>query len=276
MNQLYEIIGITKQAVHKQLKQKIYFESNVIELISKADELRKNHPGCGVEKMYYVLKPDFLGRDKFVSTFMSLGYRLKQKKNYKRTTIASLRYRPNLIKGLVIDAPGVVWQSDITYIEVEGQHCYAIFIIDVYTKEIVGFSVSEHMRASANMQALKMALKKWESPKIHHSDRGAQYLSREYTKLLEMNGTKISTGKKAQDNAYAERINRTIKEEYLEYKWIRSVSQLKSVVFKSVLHYNQFRPHNNLQRMTPFEFIQKWNNMKVEERPKITIFDDGN
>jgi putative transposase len=276
MNQLYEVIGISKQAVYKQLKQKNYFESNVVELISVADELRKNHPGCGVEKMYYTLKPKFLGRDKFISTFMSLGYRLRRKKNYRRTTIASKTYRTNLIKGLVIDAPGVVWQSDITYINVGDKHCYAVFIIDVYTKEIVGFCVSEHMRASANIQALKMALKKWKSPKIHHSDRGGQYISNDYINLLELNGTKISVGKKAQDNAYAERINRTIKEEYLEFKWIRSIGQLKSLVAKAVLNYNQSRPHKNLQMMTPFEFIQKWNNMNIEERPKITIFDDGN
>lgn len=276
MNQLYDAIGISKQAVHKQLKQKSYFEAHVIQMIAKADELRKQHPGCGVEKMYYALKPGFVGRDKFISTFMSLGYRLKRKKNYHRTTIASLLYRPNLIKGLMIDTPCVVWQSDITYIQVEGKHCYAVFIIDVYTKEIVGFSVSDHMRASANITALKMALKKRKSPLIHHSDRGSQYLSKAYVQLLEINGTKISMGKSAQENAYAERINRTIKEEYLEYKWIRSLTQLKSLVTKAVLHYNQFRPHKNLGMLTPFDFIQKWNNMKIEERQKITIFDDGN
>ena len=74
------------------------------------------------------------------------------------------------------------------------------------------------MRATDNISALKMALKKGKSPKIHHSDRGSQYVSKEYVRLLEINGTKVSMGKTAQDNAYAERINRTIKEEYLEYK----------------------------------------------------------
>ena len=276
MNQLYATIGISKQAVHKQMKQKTYFEDNVIELITKADELRKQHPGCGVEKMYYSLRPDFMGRDKFVSTFMSIGYRLKRKKNYRRTTIASLIYRPNLIKGFIVDAPCVIWQSDITYIEVDGKNCYAVFIIDVYTKEIVGFSVAEHMRATANISALKMALKKWKSPKIHHSDRGSQYVSKEYVRLLEINGTKVSMGKTAQDNAYAERINRTIKEEYLEYKWIRSLGQLKSLVARAVMHYNQFRPHKNLGMKTPFDFIEKWNKMKPNERPKITIFDNFN
>jgi transposase InsO family protein len=205
---------------------------------------------------------------------MSLGYRLKRKKNYHRTTIASLIYKPNLIKGLVIDAPCVVWQSDITYIQVGEKHCYAVFIIDVYTKEIVGFSVSDHMRATANIMALKMALKKWKSPKIHHSDRGSQYISKGYIQLLESNGTKISMGKSAQENAYAERINRTIKEEYIGHKWLRSIGQLRSIVTGAVLHYNQFRPHKNLGMLTPFDFILKWNKMKTEDRPKITIFDD--
>ena len=128
-------------------------------MILKADELRKKHPGCGVEKMYYSLRPDFIGRDKFIDTFMSLGYRLKRKRNYHRTTIASLIYKPNLIKGLVINSPSIIWQSDITYIKVEDKHCYAVFIIDVYTKEIVGYSVSEHMRASANIIGLKTTCK---------------------------------------------------------------------------------------------------------------------
>ncbi len=243
-------------------------------MILKADELRKKHPGCGVEKMYYSLRPDFIGRDKFIDTFMSLGYRLKRKRNYHRTTIASLIYKPNLIKGLVINSPSIIWQSDITYIKVEDKHCYAVFIIDVYTKEIVGYSVSEHMRASANIIALKMALKQHVSPQIHHSDRGSQYISKSYTNLLEINKVKISMGISAQENAYAERINRTIKEEYLEYKWIRSVSQLKSLIARAVLHYNQFRPHRNLGMISPFDFIKKWKETKIEERLKITIFDD--
>jgi DNA-binding LytR/AlgR family response regulator len=141
-------------------------------------------------------------------------------------------------------------------------------------KEIVGFSVSDHMRATANIMALKMALKKWKSPQIHHSDRGSQYISKGYIQLLESTGTKISMGKSAQENAYAERINRTIKEEYIGHKWLRSIGQLRSIVTGAVLHYNQFRPDKNLGMLTPFDFILKWNKMKTEDRPKITIFDD--
>lgn len=273
MNQLYKAIGITKQAVHKYVKNQHVYDERINNLIIQADALRVQHPGCGVKKMYDSLKPDFIGRDKFIDEFMSLGYRLKRKKNYHRTTIASLIYKPNLIKGMVVNAPSMIWQSDITYIAVGDQHYYAVFIIDVYTKEIVGFAVSDHMRASANIRALKMACSKRQNPIIHHSDRGSQYISKVYTHILERMGTKISMGLSAQENAYAERINRTIKEEYLDHKWIRTFSQLKKIVANAVHHYNNFRPHNNLKKLSPIQFIQKWSTLEFD-KPMFTIFDN--
>ncbi|MCH8232636.1 MAG: hypothetical protein IIB82_08345 [Bacteroidetes bacterium] len=99
----------------------------------EADELRREHPGCGVEKMYYTLKPDFIGRDRFVDTFMQLGYRVHKYKNCKRTTIASKIYYLNLIKGMRITSPSIVWQSDITYIDVGDKFYYTVFILDDYT-----------------------------------------------------------------------------------------------------------------------------------------------
>ncbi len=272
MNQLYKAIGITKQAVHKYARKQTVYNENICRLIVQADLLRAQHPGCGVKKMYDSLNPDFIGRDKFIDEFMSLGYRLKRKKNYHRTTISSLIYKPNLIKGMLVNAPSMIWQSDITYIPVGDKHYYAVFIIDVYTKEIVGYAVSDHMRASTNIQALKMACSKREPPMIHHSDRGSQYISKAYTRLLEKMGVRISMGLSALENAYAERINRTIKEEYLDYKWIRTFSQLKKAVANAVYHYNNFRPHNNLKKLSPAQFIQKWSAME-SDKPMFTIFD---
>lgn len=274
MNQLYQVIGISKQAVHKQAKNQRVYDNKMLDLIAHADKLRAKHPGCGVEKMYYSLNPDFIGRDRFIEEFMCLGYRLKRKKNYRKTTIASLIYKPNLIKGMTVNAPSVIWQSDITYVPVGNEHYYVVFILDVYTKEIVGYAVSDHMRASANIKALKMALSKRKSPEIHHSDRGSQYISKTYTSLLESNGTRISMGLSAQENAYAERINRTIKEEYLDYGWIRNLNQLKASVARAVHHYNNFRPHRSLNMETPNQFIQKWIVQVKNQRKSITIFDN--
>ena len=276
MNQFYEGVGISKQAVHQYAQRQTVFDHRLMELMSEADDIRRDHPGCGVEKMYHTLKPDFIGRDRFVETFMQLGYRLKRKKNYRRTTIAGKIYYPNKIKGIKINAPSVVWQSDITYYKVGDKFYYAVFIIDVYTKKIVGYEVSDNMRGTANIKALKMALKDNKAPKIHHSDRGSQYTYKSYVDLLKANTTTISMALSAQDNAYAERINRTIKEEYLDHWKPQSFAQLKNQVNKAVKNYNNKRSHNHLEKRNPEEFINYWSTLKPEERPIITIFDNEN
>ena len=276
MNRLYTTIGISKQAVIQYDARQRIFDKKVGQMILEADELREDHPGCGVEKMYYTLKPDFIGRDRFIELMMELGYRLKRKKNYKRTTIASKIYYPNLIKGMEVDRPSMVWQSDITYIPIGNKHYYAVFIIDVYTKKIVGYKVSDNMRAKANMDALTMALKENKAPLVHHSDRGSQYTYKGYINLLREKGSQISMALSAHDNAYAERINRTIKEEYLDHWKPQTFNQLKRMVTKAVKNYNSKRLHNNNDRMSPEKFINQFSLLRPQQRKLMTIFDNEN
>ena len=274
MNKLYKTIGVSKQAVYQYAKRQHIFDDKLSNLMTEAEELRDEHPGCGVEKMYDALKPDFIGRDRFVDIMMQIGFRVKRKKNYKRTTIASKIYYPNLIKGMEVNRPSQIWQSDITYFLIGGSHYYAVFIIDVYTKRIVGYQVSDHMRATANVKALQMALNKHPSPKIHHSDRGGQYIYKDYINLLNKQGSHISMALSAQDNAYAERINRTIKEEYIDHWKPKTFSELKRFVKRAVIQYNNIRPHNNLKKMSPLEFENLWSTMKDINKPKLTIFNN--
>ncbi|MCK0114620.1 IS3 family transposase [Gelidibacter sp. F63206] len=276
LNSLYKEVGLSKQAVAQYGTRQKIFDSKTAQLVLEADELREDHPGCGVEKMYYTLKPNFMGRDRFIELMMELGYRLKRKKNYRRTTIASKIYYPNLIKGMKIDRPSMVWQSDITYIPIGDRHYYAVFIIDVYTKKIVGYKVSENMRAQANMDALKMALNENEAPLFHHSDRGSQYTYKEYISLLKDNGSQISMALNAQDNAFAERINRTIKEEYLNHWKPKDFGQLKRMTAKAVRNYNSKRLHNNNDRMSPERFIKQFSVLRHQERKLMTIFNNEN
>lgn len=274
MNQLYKAVGISKQAIFQYANRQALFDNNAKQLLTEADVLRQAHPGCGVEKMYYALKPDFIGRDRFIELFMDLGYRVKKHKNYKRTTQPVAVFFPNLIKGMIVNAPSVIWQSDITYYRVGERFYYMVFIIDVYTKKIVGYNVSDNMRAQANMKALKMAVKENKFPQIHHSDRGSQYIYGEYVKLLKENDSKISMALSAQDNAYAERINRTIKEEYLDHWSPQSFEQLKRYLRKAVINYNRIRKHKHLKNMSPEEFKNKWENNLLKTKPTITIFDN--
>jgi len=276
MNKLYEQVGISKQAVSQYRKRQRTHDNSIVELIKKVDNYRLNHPGCGLEKLYYTLEPEGLGRDRFIETFKALGYQLRRKKNYKRTTISGDKYYPNLIGGLKITGPNQVWQSDITYVRIKESHYYIIFIIDVYTKKIVGCKVSKHMRASANLKALQEAIKNNGAPKIHHSDRGSQYTSNVYTNLLKEHGCKISMGLIAQDNAYAERVNRTIKEEYLDYWKPKSFYYLRKQVRRAKNHYNNERRHNHIKRYAPNKFIELYNRAPNKMKPTMVIFDNNN
>lgn len=274
MNQLYTIIGISKQGANQYATRQLDFNKKLRILLIEAEELREEHPGCGVEKMYATLKPTFIGRDRFVAIFMDLGFRLKKKVNYKRTTYPSSVYYPNLIKGMLVNAPSIIWQSDITYIYLHDRFYYAVFIIDVFTKKIVGHQVSNHMRATANVKAMKMALQVNAAPRIHHSDRGGQYIYKGYIEILKANKTQISMALSAQDNAYAERINRTIKEEYLDYWKPENFNQLKQFTDKAVKHYNHKRPHDNIGKLSPIDFETKWINNPLGFSADFTIFDN--
>ncbi|MFT6867572.1 MAG: transposase-like protein [Cyclobacteriaceae bacterium] len=155
ISSLYDTFGISKQAIHQYAKRQKVFDSKVAQLVIEVDELRTYHPGCGVEKMYRTLNPSFMGKDRFIELVMSLGYRLKRSRNFHITTRSGSHYYNNLIEGLSISSPCNVWQSDINYIRVNDCFYYAVFIINVYTRKIVGYQVSDHMRASANILALR-------------------------------------------------------------------------------------------------------------------------
>lgn len=280
MNALYQQAGTSKQAFSQQQKRLEEFEQRLSNLIIEADILRSEHPGCGVEKMYFVLKPDWLGRDRFVDVFMDLGYRIRKIRNHVRTTIPVSSKYLNLIEGMIVMDKNQIWQTDITYYRIKEQYYYLVFILDVYTKQIIGFSVSDHLRAEANIKALNMAINNCESQTnniIHHSDRGSQYIANSYLGILNAHGFHISMGNRAQDNAYAERVNGTIKNEYLK-KWDPcNFTSLKRLTKKAVNNYNCKRPHDSLpKRMSPNDFSKNLVYLSDQNRPKVIIYAEGN
>ena len=157
---------------------------------------------------------------------------------------------------------------------------YLIFIIDVYTREVLSYNVSSNMRAEANKIALEKAIKKMDIESgslIHHSDRGSQYGSVEYRSILESKGINISMGIIAQDNAYAERINGTIKNEYLKRWLIKDEKDLRIKTDKAVKHYNKQRKHRAFKnKYSPLEFKETLLNLKTQKRPMVIIYAEGN
>ena len=250
-------------------------------MVLEAEVLRSEHPGCGVEKMYDALSPDFIGRDRFIAIFMDLGYRVVYPKNYVKTTFPAHYAYPNLIEGMLVRGINQVVQSDISYFLLNGDFYYLVFIIDVFSKRIVGFQASTHLRADANLLALKQLIKLRGAQNlfnlIHHSDRGSQYISKKYVDTLKKLNCHVSMGLTAQQNAYAERINGIIKNEYLNLWIINSFRQLKRKLKEAVHHYNYKRPHRHLPgKMPPVQFENALANDILDKEHFELIFAKNN
>lgn len=277
MKGLYELAGISRQAVHKSEKRTRDRKAVQHKIFEQADRIRKAHPRAGCRKMAVDLCEPGWGRDKIETILLAQGYRLRYKRRYQKTTQRQHLYHyPNLIGGLQIDDINQVVQTDITYYLLKERFYYLTFIIDVYSRRIIGYATSKTLQATANIQALKMLFRKRKGynlkAMIHHSDKGSQYIDTGYRHLLNNYDLRISMCDMAWENAYAERINRTIKEEYLDGWHITDYRHLELSVHKAVIHYNHKRKHKSLKGMTPYEFEKSLLGIAKENRNKLSLY----
>jgi putative transposase len=182
---------------------------------------------------------------------------IKPKRRYVQTTFSRhwMRKYPNLVRQQAITRAEQVWVSDITYIKTDEGNSYLTMITDAYTRKIMGYKMSQTMEASATKEALQMAInnRSYKESLIHHSDRGLQYCSKEYVELAESNGMQMSMTEQSDpyENALAERMNRTIKEEFGLNEVIKDHEQARLIVEQAILLYNTKRPHLALNYRTP-------------------------
>ena len=224
----------------------------------------------GISKIWEMYRKEFLcdhpiGRDRFCRIANENGQKVRLRIAKPRTTDSThgLPVYPNLIKEYIPVAADQLWVSDITYIVIMDDDfhyhfCYLSLILDAYSEEIVGWSVGPTLDTDYPMAALRMALKRIEGKEvnlIHHSDRGCQYASREYVNMLREHGIQVSMTESGdpKDNAQAERINNTMKNELLKGKVFRSVEEVIAAVALAVDFYNNRRPHMSIGMMTPTE-----------------------
>ncbi len=154
--------------------------------------------------------------------------------------------------------PEQLWVSDITYIKTENGHNYLAIVTDAYSKQIMGFKLSNHMKTSLCVEALKMAIshRKYPDKKlIHHSGRGFQYCNTRYTQFAESNGMVMNMTEQYDpcENAVAERINRTLKYEYGLKRTIKDTSLANKMVNQAVYICNNLRAHLSLELRKPGE-----------------------
>lgn len=235
--------GVTRQAFYQNSWKAIDTSIEEELLIQQIKEIRKNHRRMGTRKLYEKLTPFMqehgikIGRDALFNLVAANHLQVRRRKRRIQTTQSFhwLRKYPNLIRDFTPTDPNQLWVSDITYWKInEKQHLYISFITDAYSHKIVGYHVAETLEAIESIKALKIALlnlnPNLEHQLIHHSDRGIQYCSKDYVKLLQDYTIQISMTENGDplENAIAERVNGIIKEEYLYDYQVDNINKLKS------------------------------------------------
>jgi transposase InsO family protein len=212
--------------------------------------------------MYWKVNPETMGRDRFEAFCFSLGLKVARPRNFRKTTDSSGVERfPNLIEGREVTGVNQVLVSDITYYEMNGRFKYLTFIMDLYNREVVGFSKSSNLRTiSTTIPAINMAKKRIGAENlkgaIFHSDGGGQYYAKAFMQITSSLGMKNSMAKEVYENSHSERLNGTIKNDYLIPYNPQNDAALGRELARAVLMYNTDRPHSSLQGKTPMQFRQ--------------------
>jgi len=162
---------------------------------------------------------------------------------------------PYLLSGKIIRYPNQVWASDLTYIRLPGGNVYLVAIIDLYSRKVLSWRLSNSMKADFCIEALEEAIEKYGCPSIFNTDQGSQFTSEDFTDVLRRNHIRISMDGKgrALDNIYIERLWRTLKYEDIYIKGYENMASLKEGLNRYFQFYNTARFHQSLDYQVPDE-----------------------
>jgi len=272
--------GITRQAYYQNNWEGM---STTIEedlVIAQVKKVRMSHRKIGTRKLYEMISPFMLehnikmGRDGLFTLLSVNNLLVRKRKRRIATTNSQHWYRkyPNLIREFIPTAINQLWVSDITYWKIRKEkHLYISFITDAYSHKIVGYHVAETLETIGSIQALKMALSGLGPEShfnlTHHSDRGIQYCSNSYVKLLKTKEIKISMSENGDplENAIAERVNGIIKNEYLDNYSLNNICDAQELLNVVIELYNNERPHMSIGNLKPNQIHQSKTKIKPEK-----------
>lgn len=243
----------------------------IVGLIHEKRKLWKCGSGRNLHK---ALQKDFekhnikIGRDKFFDILRENNLLIKSKRTRTKTTCSYHHFNKyeNLVKDFTAVRSNQVWATDITYIWLKPQDkfCYLSTIIDAYSRKIVGHCVHQDLSVNGCIEALQQAVKQRKNKieeLIHHSDRGVQYCCHAYVNLLQKKNVQISMTQTGDplENAIAERIHKTIKEEFTTDRqlYFDNIEDAKTAIKKYIDFYNSERPHRSIDWLTPNEAHHK-------------------
>lgn len=262
MKQVYDWVGITRQAAYQYRLRRAGLQAKEEAIVSQVREIRQRHPRMGTRKLLEKLRPFLhangleIGRDRLFDLLRKHDLLLKHPRRRHRTTWPGKWRCPNLLVKETVTRPNQAWVSDITYVETERGFVYLSLITDVYSRRIMGFDLSDSLAVEGTLRALRHAVSRANgciAGLIHHSDHGIQYTCHAFRQELEKFEIRQSMGEvgNCYDNALAERVNGILKLEYgLEHRFA-SPRQAKRAVREAVWLYNNERPHLALNYQIP-------------------------
>lgn len=292
---LCALFGYTRQAYYEA---DFYYSKTSIAnavVLTLVKEMRREIPILGTRKLLFLLSQQIkyhgikLGRDKLFDLLRFHGLLIRRRKRMVKTTDSHhwLKKYPNLIKDLVISCPEQLWVSDITYIRTLQGFSYLSMLTDAYSRKIVGYALYETLEAEGPLEALHMAVgeRKKTSPfiLIHHSDRGIQYCCAEYIEILRNENIAISMTQNGSpyDNALAERVNGTVKNDFFPKRIYKDHRQASEEISRIITKYNQMRPHDSIDYLTPQQahgkegpIKKRWKNYyKLKKQKEVSMKD---
>ena len=263
MNEIYRTLSVSKQNFHQMLDRLLMQQMEKEQLLVIIRQVRQDHPKMSCRDLYRLIQPQFMGRDRFEAFCREEGFMVEVKRNFRRTTnsLGVTRF-PNLILGLEVTAVNQVWVSDITYFEMPGKFYYLTFIMDLFSRRIIGYSESNNLLTQhTTIPALIMAVRTRKGQDldglIFHSDGGGQYYCKDFLKITIPLKIRNSMCDSVFENPHAERLNGTIKNNYLYPYGPENSTELRSMLKKAVDMYNHQKPHGSLNGLSPANFENK-------------------
>lgn len=257
-------LSIRRQCDLIDLSRSVYYYKPESKEINKRDEMvalmlkvHEDHP--------------FYGRPRLHRTLLKAGFKVtayQVKKMMKEENIQALipfrkltrskkehKKYPYLLKDLQITKPNQVWATDITYLRFKDGYVYLTAIIDLYSRKILSWSISNTQDTAWCLRVLSDALERYGKPEIFNTDQGSQYTSNAFTALLISNGIRISMDGvgRALDNVFIERFWRAVKYEEFYIHEYENLRDLKSGIGKYIKFYNEGRIHQGLKYEVPNE-----------------------